>query len=149
MAILAITRKEIEKAKRPEEGWYLAEIVKAEEQKAKPKEGKPQGMNMVHSIQLLENMDTKEDYREREKEKNVYIPLSDDGLKSFNFPYVEAVLGKPIEELEGYELDMEKDFLGKQIYVQVKHDIYKKNESDKGMETWEFVEFRPTTAPPF
>lgn len=149
MPILTVTKKEIEKAKRPEEGWYLAEVSKCEEAKAKPKEGKPQGMNMVYSILLLENMDTKEDYAEREKEKQYYVPLSDEGIRSFNFPFVEAIFGKPIDELVSVEIDMEKDFVGKQLYVHVKHDIYKKNETDKGMETWEFDEFRPTTAPPF
>lgn len=149
MALLRVTQKEIEKAQRPEEGFYLAEVIGVKEEKQKPKEGRAQGMNAVYTIRLIENVQTKEDYQDREKDKQYYMPLSDDGIKAFNFPFVEAIFGKPIEQIVNSEFDSEKDFVKKQLYVHVRHDIYKKNESDKGMEVWEIDEFRPTTAPPF
>jgi hypothetical protein len=150
MGLLKITNKEIEKAKRPEEGWYLAEVVEVEEKLAKPKANKPQGMNSVHTLQLMEYVDNGKhvSVEELEKEKQVYIPLGDVN-KSFVFPYIEAVQEKPIEELADVDLDLEKDFKGKKLYVHVTHTIYKKNETDKGQPSWEIDTYQPASQVPF
>lgn len=151
MALLKVTQEKLEAAKRPNEGWYRAEIISTEDKMSAPKEGKTQTLNCICEVRLKTRLEDGVDVFHLEKD--LYPPkyVNYEWFALGDTPqFLCAALDIPsLDVLVGKDIDLKEALKGRELNVHVKHDIYKKNEKDKGSEVWTIDGYLPASQVPF